>query len=110
MMQCAMDAIYTVMHVYCMYFYYSRSLRQFLSYWVCQSGTGRIILVLYTAGGEELTVPAHDNAPDLVVVFKDASARTREAFDAQYNFAENFNTTTDLDPRPDLTEYGITYQ
>lgn len=105
MMQCAMGAIYTVMHVYCTYFYYSRSLRQFLSYWVCQSGTGRIILVLYTAGGEELTVPAHDNAPDLVVVFKDASARTREAYD----FRTKFNTTISGDPRPDLSAEGVEY-
>ena len=26
MMQCAMDAVYPVMHVYCTYFYYSHSI------------------------------------------------------------------------------------
>ena len=41
MMQCAMGAIYTVMHVYCTYFYYSHSIIANLKYMLY-----RVILLL----------------------------------------------------------------
>ena len=78
-----------------------------LSYWVRQAGTGRIVLVLYTVGGAELTVPEHAGADGLVVVWRDAAARTEAGFHAAYDFASNFNTTTAADPRPDLTADGV---
>ena len=79
------------------------------AYWTHQTGTGRIVLVLYTAGGAELEVPAHSYAANLVVLFRDAATRTREAFDATYDFRTKFNTTISGDPRPDLSAEGVEY-
>lgn len=79
------------------------------TYWAWQTGSGRIVLVLYTEGGVELEVPAHTYAADLVVVFRDAATWMREAFDARYDFSTMINTTTSGDPRPDLSAEGVEY-